>query len=297
MNTFSTASNAEARFRELLQVFPSVSEADRGYIKRASRRMWLTLQHLPPATGTEALLDVGSMRGLFAPAYVEIWRYGQVTLLGMDTSVGSLERMIGNRKYVFPTARCNIEIERWPFDDAIFDAVVCTEVLEHLIFDPAFAMNEMNRVLKPGGIALITVPNAASDNSLLKLINDMQPGFLRHYISDALESGRRDLETVYHVGHFHEYTGTELRALAEAVGFTTEKLQGLDIHPLPFRSFRFKLILKLVHWLFPRAHRIRESNILALFRKRAYVPLEQLSHRYPAPLYQPLVASSEKSSA
>jgi SAM-dependent methyltransferase len=38
-----------------------------------------------------------------------------------------------------------------------FDAVWCSEVLEHL-FDPAFALNEFYRVLKPGGNLLITVP-------------------------------------------------------------------------------------------------------------------------------------------
>ena len=44
-----------------------------------------------------------------------------------------------------------------PFAENRFTAIWCSEVLEHL-FDPAFALREMHRVLKPGGFVLVTVP-------------------------------------------------------------------------------------------------------------------------------------------
>jgi 2-polyprenyl-6-hydroxyphenyl methylase/3-demethylubiquinone-9 3-methyltransferase len=47
-----------------------------------------------------------------------------------------------------------------PFDSGSFDFVLCMEVLEHL-FRPDFAAAEMARVLRQGGVALITVPNVA----------------------------------------------------------------------------------------------------------------------------------------
>lgn len=47
-----------------------------------------------------------------------------------------------------------------PFEDNSFDAVVCTEVLEH-VFHHARLVSEMHRVLKPGGAGLITVPWSA----------------------------------------------------------------------------------------------------------------------------------------
>jgi SAM-dependent methyltransferase len=47
-----------------------------------------------------------------------------------------------------------------PFPDDSFDNVLCTEVLEHAE-DPVGLVMEMQRVLRPGGILLATVPFAA----------------------------------------------------------------------------------------------------------------------------------------
>jgi SAM-dependent methyltransferase len=47
-----------------------------------------------------------------------------------------------------------------PFPDETFDNVLCTEVLEHAAF-PAALIAEMQRVLKPGGTLLATVPFSA----------------------------------------------------------------------------------------------------------------------------------------
>ena len=44
-----------------------------------------------------------------------------------------------------------------PFEDDTFDLVLCTEVLEHCP-DPAAALTEIRRVLRPGGFAFVTTP-------------------------------------------------------------------------------------------------------------------------------------------
>lgn len=44
-----------------------------------------------------------------------------------------------------------------PSDDCEFDTVLCTSVLEHLE-EPERALREARRILKPGGIAIYTVP-------------------------------------------------------------------------------------------------------------------------------------------
>jgi len=49
---------------------------------------------------------------------------------------------------------------RMPFDDATFDHVLCTEVLEHVPVPVEF-LAELGRVLRPGGTLLLTVPWSA----------------------------------------------------------------------------------------------------------------------------------------
>jgi SAM-dependent methyltransferase len=49
------------------------------------------------------------------------------------------------------------DLHALPVDDASFDAVVCTEVLEH-VAEPARVLDELHRVLRPGGRLLVTVP-------------------------------------------------------------------------------------------------------------------------------------------
>lgn len=44
-----------------------------------------------------------------------------------------------------------------PAEDALFDSAVCTAVLEHLE-EPEKALRECSRILKPGGIAIYSVP-------------------------------------------------------------------------------------------------------------------------------------------
>jgi SAM-dependent methyltransferase len=55
--------------------------------------------------------------------------------------------------------------ERWPLDDASFDAVLCTQVLEH-DSDPDHTLAEIERVLRPGGRAVISVPFAYNEHAM-----------------------------------------------------------------------------------------------------------------------------------
>lgn len=57
-----------------------------------------------------------------------------------------------------PAIKHNIE-QGLPFPEKSFDVVWCTEVIEHL-YKPEFALQEIDRVLVPGGLAVITTPNS-----------------------------------------------------------------------------------------------------------------------------------------
>lgn len=53
------------------------------------------------------------------------------------------------------------EIEDIPFPDGFFDVITLWNVFEHL-FDPAASLEKMFRLLTPGGIAVMTIPNLDS---------------------------------------------------------------------------------------------------------------------------------------
>ena len=56
-------------------------------------------------------------------------------------------------------ADVQVDIRNMTFDDATFDVILCSHVLEH-IDDDGRAMRELLRVLKPGGTAFIMTPYA-----------------------------------------------------------------------------------------------------------------------------------------
>ena len=56
-----------------------------------------------------------------------------------------------------PIADVKLDVQAMPFEDHTFDVVLCNHVLEH-VPDDLKAMREIYRVLKPGGWAIMQVP-------------------------------------------------------------------------------------------------------------------------------------------
>ncbi len=74
--------------------------------------------------------------------------------IGIDIRSGCFEEECKAQNINF----INANAEELPFKDSIFDVVVMSEVLEHII-NPARAMKGVERVLKKGGVFLFTAPN------------------------------------------------------------------------------------------------------------------------------------------
>ncbi|MGQ0651792.1 MAG: class I SAM-dependent methyltransferase [Betaproteobacteria bacterium] len=108
----------------------------------------------------DRVLDVGCGPALLE---AELLRRGH-EVVGIDVSLEMLRCGL-NRLAGSPYRdRCRLlpgDVERLRFADSEFDAVACMGVLEYL---PAYAraLREMRRVLRPGGIAVISVPNRVS---------------------------------------------------------------------------------------------------------------------------------------
>ena len=106
--------------------------------------------------------------------------------------------------------------ERLPFKSASFDRVICTETLEHVDDDSVLA-RELVRVLKPGGILAVSVPDEYSERLFWKLSRNYRThagGHVRIYSRRDIvrllrDAGlapyavryRHSLETLYWLSH------------------------------------------------------------------------------------------------
>lgn len=95
------------------------------------------------------------------------------------------------------------DINKLPFKDQTFDAVVCHHVLEHLE-EPKKPIKEINRVLKKRGIFYSITPLEGNPSTLHWLFYKI-PGY-------------RDLRIKY-LGHFQQYSFADLKSLIEENGF------------------------------------------------------------------------------
>lgn len=107
-----------------------------------------------PFFTTIALLEYGDDELTTVSAPEGVWPGADYRVAEKVASVHA-----GGKEYTFPCWTVNIEKDRLPFADGSFDTVLCAEILEHLLHDPAAMISQLNRVLKPGGYLIMTTPN------------------------------------------------------------------------------------------------------------------------------------------
>jgi ubiquinone/menaquinone biosynthesis C-methylase UbiE len=98
------------------------------------------------------------------------------------------------------------DIVNIPEQNESFDAILCTEVLEH-IPDALAAIKEFTRLLKPGGSLIITAPF----NSLTHFAPYHYCGFSRYWYNYHLEKSGFKIEVLDHNGSWFSYVAQELR--------------------------------------------------------------------------------------
>jgi predicted SAM-dependent methyltransferase len=120
-------------------------EKDWPYLPVYLAKMDLAHYFLNQCSQQEIIYDMGCGEG----ALVNEYRRAGYNITGMDAHYSS--------DFVLQRSFVNSELP-----DHSVDVVLCLDVIEHLNFaDQELAVAELARVLKPGGRALITVPNLA----------------------------------------------------------------------------------------------------------------------------------------
>lgn len=99
------------------------------------------------------------------------------------------------------------DITAIPVDDGSFDAVMCTEVLEH-VPDPVAALKELHRVLKPGGLLLITAPFASLTHFAPY---HFATGLSKYFYEHHLNILGYDFVDLQQNGNYFEFVAQEVR--------------------------------------------------------------------------------------
>lgn len=211
---------------ERVRTHGAVKEAIRNSSKESLTlefRLWLEIAGNP---NDKTILDAGCGYGRLIN---EFSRYTE-KIIGIDISGEMLKeakKYLGNGFELHKGS-----ITKLPFEAQKFDIVVCDRVLMHLKeLDMKTALLEFNRVLKPNGIILFSVPHK------LSWLYSMRSFIFSIYTILLKASGQLK---IIHPRRFNEY---ELIKILEEVGLTNYKIL----------SMRFNLgIMLLVRVIVPK---------------------------------------------
>ena len=171
------------------------------------------------------------------------------------------ERYFPHRTTVDVVARPGVKVDiigdahdLHQISDASFDVILCTEVMEHL-HTPALAIAEFHRILRPGGLLLLTT-------RFIFPLHDVPGDYYRY-----TKYGLRHLLRAFVIEELREETTTveTLAVLCQRIGFQCDTL---GLRPLKFFWFLKARMLMFFSWILTREfgdiqHRSLEKNILS----------------------------------
>lgn len=176
------------------------------------------------------ILDMGCNRGYDIFRMNKMFANSKLSFTGLDISPFDIEYAnnfvakngIENCRFLVANA------ESTNFEVMNFDIVICSEVLEH-VPAPERILKEIHRILRNGGIAIISTPNAKNRLSKLK---KFAPGWLRKgwnkpQIEKTSEKKYEQLseEGFVNLPHISEKGIKEWIQISDGLGFKVEDVK------------------------------------------------------------------------
>lgn len=207
----------------------------------------------------ERLLDIGCGDGAFTVLLKEAM--GAKEVFGIEIAS---DAVASAEKKGVKTLQVDIDENVFPFEDDYFDAIYCGEVIEHL-FDPDHLLDELNRVLKPEGICVLTTPNLAGWPNRIALLLGFQPYPMA--VSPRLEGAGKLLikGNEGQWGHVRVFTLRASRELAEFHHLKVEQTIGCPV--TVNTPSRLSLLIRAIDRLMARLPSL-STRIIMVIRKQ-----------------------------
>lgn len=193
------------------------NEADMAFKKRVR-----TIFEWVQPTDSMTVLDCACGRGF----YLNMFRYvSGCKLVGLELDTEIIRKAQHNVGHLPDVLLTNANIYHLPYPDDAFDAVILSEILEHIDHD-VDGLREVRRVLKPGGVIAITVPNANYPFWWDPINKTLETLFGTHIQHGPLAG--------IWANHVRLYTREQLREAVLGAGLVIDEERAFTHHSFPF---------------------------------------------------------------
>ena len=151
---------------------------------------------IPP--GAKRILEIGCAAGMTGRRLKEL---GFHEVVGVEVLAEVAQKAMPFYERVIVG---DVEKMRLPYEEGYFDCMLYGDVLEHLI-DPWKVLRDHNRLLKPGGVIICSIPNVRHYKNIKKLLIR---GEWRYREAGILDKS-----------HLRFFTVKSIEAMAEEGGF------------------------------------------------------------------------------
>lgn len=202
------------------------------YFKHHQQRYRYDLENLRKYYSSGKILEVGS-----APYHLTyLIKQSGLPVTGVDIDPSRQHEFI--QSVGLEIVRCNIEQEQLPFGDNSFQYIIFNEIFEHLRINPIRTLREINRVLHPEGMLVLSTPNLYSVRNIVHLL--LGRGFDNPY------SEFNKLETIGHMGHVREYSVAQVKEFLKNTGYNVFRSELISHYPLKGMWALFNPVRKMV---------------------------------------------------
>ena len=178
--------------------------------------------------GKKSVLDIGCAEGVLGSEIKK--RYG-CDVFGMEINKYAIKQA---QRLGIKVKMADLE-NKWPFPDNSFDVVMAAQIIEHVINTDNIIL-EANRVLKKGGLLIITTPNLANWFNRIIFLFGFQPFYTEISLKDktlGLKFTRNFTKNREPIGHIRIFTLKGLIDLLEYHKLKIVAVKGGSIYYLP----------------------------------------------------------------